>query len=151
MIHIDPQDRHGQELALVEEKRVVLRVTPRNTFRDLGVGVRPTAIGTGIRPQPAVVIGSGATQTDPVLSRWSEKVSFKRYSVGRRVRFGALARERVPTVFAGVEVDISWKNSLNIDARGVVVESRRIRFTALSEIGWIVKPKVLHTGGRLDY
>ena len=130
---------------------MVLRVTPRDTFRDLGVGVRPTAIGTGIRPEPAVVIGLGLTQTDPILSRWSEKVSFKRYSVGRCIRLGALAGKRVPTVLAGVEVDVSWENSLNIDARAVVVEPRRIRLSTLSEIGWIVKPKVLHTGGRLDY
>ena len=151
MVHIDPQYRHGQELALIQEKAVVLRVTPRNTFRDLGVVVRPTTISTGIRPEPAVVIGLGFTQTDRILSRWSEKVSFKRYSEGRCIRLGTLAGKRVTTVLAGVEVDVTWKNPLNIDAHGVVVESRRIRLTGLSKIGRIGKPKVLHTGGRLDY
>ena len=151
LVHIDPQYGHGQKLARLKKKGVVLRVTPRNTFRDFGVVVVPTAIGTGICPEPAVIVGLGFTQTDRILPRWSKEVSFKRYRVGRCIRFGTLAGERVPTVLAGVEVDVTWKNSFNIDARGVVVESRRIRLRALSEIGWVVKPKVLHTGGRPNY
>ena len=83
--NVEPHDSHGQELASRKGEGAILRVTPGDTLRHIGVSVDPTGIGVCVRPEETVIVGLG-THGDGIIAWRPIKVSFKHYHVVCSIR-----------------------------------------------------------------